>query len=130
MKRHISIWHKKFISGDDRVVNDPFYAIDCVSLHHGDELPTFAADWLADQFAHVADFNRETEFDDFSICEDIFHEINTRQGCFDQLVSQEQIASENTHTTTSVGDLIQVDQRLYLCMLVGFKEIRIKKSKI
>jgi hypothetical protein len=59
------------------------------------------------------------EEDIFGIFEDIFREFNN------PLVNhQEYIRNNDTHTCMSVGDLIKLDDRLYIVASMGFLEIK------
>ena len=69
----------------------------------------------------------DLEVEPKQLCENIFHQINAGIGCFQHMVSQSYIAKMGTHTSTSVGDIIQVNDIFYYVDYIGFEPFKMEE---
>jgi len=83
---------------------------------------------FSERYVNVACFEHRSFDDDKDICEKIFHDFNSRSGLAKHMISQEDISSMKTHTSMSVGDIIQIDGKIYYCNDFGFVKIELDKA--
>lgn len=68
------------------------------------------------------EFDFGADFDDYMICEYIFHQTNDYRGSVWAEI-EKVMPAERSHTAISTGDVIEIDGRSYRCMPFGFKPI-------
>lgn len=82
----------------------------------------FDQDYYLEMCENTIEKESFSEEDIFGILEDIFREFNSDNN---PLVNhQEYIRNNDSHTSMSVGDLIKLDDRLYIVASMGFLEIK------
>jgi len=65
--------------------------------------------WTAKLYNAIADTTARDEHDHLDICEKVFHDQNSDK--------------PRNWRSMSVGDIVQIDTKYYLCDSLGFKEI-------
>ena len=116
----IKVFHTKDIKG-----GNPFM-FTCVDMlaKTGRHLPS--KEDLDEYYVKVLDMQIQDEVDPRELCNQVYHQINCGIGCFDRMVSQYQIAQMKTHTSTSVGDIIQINDTLYYVDYIGFEPFKLE----
>lgn len=135
MKRRINIFHTKHPS------QFAFSSLDTLEKVYGKT--EIALQDVAENYAHVACFQMSEDNyyvdslgkieDDYAVCEMVFHLMNSPAHItdfVDEHVSQDHIREQKSHTSTSVGDIVQVDDKFYYCDDFGFELIELKDELV
>lgn len=135
MKRRINIFHTTHPS------IFAFSSLESLEEIHGKTEIT--PEDIAEHYAHVANFEMTEEEhyvdslgeleDDYAVCEMVFHLMNSPahvESFVNEHVSQDHIREQRSHTSTSVGDIVQVDKKFYYCDNFGFELIEVDFEKV
>lgn len=79
------------------------------------------ADFGHETKKHSFDYN-QGELDDLDVCENVFRDTNLYTGEIWESIKDE-LPTDRSHTALSVGDIVSIDSRAYLCDVVGFSKL-------
>lgn len=126
--KKIKIYHSKLL---DSGPNPWMFTPTEIFPHLGLKYPDM--DQIKTHYHLMLDSELPYEGEDEYILDIIYAQVNMGTSILNKFIPRSEIVSNRTHTSTSIGDIIQIDEKYYYVDGIGFKNfdphsLRPKKS--